>query len=948
MKMMTLVEKTVSVALVFLCLSSLAIAQGVGAIAGTVQDATGGVIPGVAVVLSNPGTIGGNQQAVTDERGAYQFMRLVPRSNYSVKAELAGFRTAVRENVIVNADATARVDLTLNLGETSETLTVTGEAPLLDTTAVLTQTVMGREILDKLPTGRDLWTVSRMVPAVAINKYDVGGSDSLGQSAARVHGSRPLENDYMIDGMDTSTPSSGGTSASYYDTAMFQEVNYQTGNASAEYQRGGIVYNMITKTGTNVFHGAFSFTGTNQHLQANNVTPALLSDLLAAVPAKVLQANPNFLPGTKILTFLDGASSLSGPIVRDQLWFSASYQRRTLNRLVIGSYNTDGTQMVDDNRQYNYSIKLSWQVSSGSQLQYLHNMNYRAAFHRNNGSLTTPRDFYDARATWIQDFHTPINQLKWTATLSPRLVLDTAISLMSHDSPRRRQDAVQPGDIPRYDIVTSTYTVAWEAYGKGPQYTGGINAGLNYIIGSHDLKVGYQFGRGNVGQINYSTSNYPSGLRANYRNGVPDSVNTYNTPNQSVALSQDHGVFIQDKWMLTRKLTANLGLRLQKTNGWVPAVCQVETIFIKGQCFSEVKNVPDWLDLSPRFGLIYDVSGDGKTALKLAANRYYIATGTSYPNRVNPITLARDTRSWIDLSGDEIPQLNELGSSTGFNLGTTNHYATEVKRPYVNELNVEVERQLPGEIVVALGYFHRELRRNIGSKNLAVPLESYTPLQVTERSSGRQVTVYNQSPALLGQFNVLFDNFPGLDGQFNGVDLTFNKRLSNHWMIMSGLAVGRGSGDINETADLNNPNNNVFRRGLDANDVPFAFKAAGIYELPYGISVSESVQHFSGWPQADTVTIGSNTVALTQVSQSLRVTPQDGSVRLPAVNTVDLAARKTFGIGEQVSAEPVMEIFNLMNANPILGRTTQLGPAYHRASSILGGRVWRFGLNVKF
>lgn len=160
--------------------------------------------------------------------------------------------------------------------------------------------------------------------------------------------------------------------------------------------------------------------------------------------------------------------------------------------------------------------------------------------------------------------------------------------------------------------------------------------------------------------------------------------------------------------------------------------------------------------------------------------------------------------------------------------------------------------------------------------------------------------------------------------------------------------MGRGSGDISETADLNNPNNNVFRRGLDENDVPFAFKAVGIYELPYGISVSGSGQHFSGWPQAATVTVGSNTVALTQVSQSLRVAPRDGSVRLPAVNTVDLAARKTFRIGEQVSAEPVMEVFNLMNANAIVGRTTQLGSAYHRATSILGGRVWRFGLNVKF
>jgi hypothetical protein len=108
------------------------------------------------------------------------------------------------------------------------------------------------------------------------------------------------------------------------------------------------------------------------------------------------------------------------------------------------------------------------------------------------------------------------------------------------------------------------------------------------------------------------------------------------------------------------------------------------------------------------------------------------------------------------------------------------------------------------------------------------------------------------------------------------------------------------------------------------------------------------VQHFSGWPEDEVVTVGRNTVALTQVSQSLRAAPRDGSVRLPAVTTVDLAARKTFRIGGQVSAEPVVEVFNLWNANTVVGRTTVLGPAYHRATSILGGRVLRFGFNINF
>lgn len=157
MKPRALVQKTFLAMLLFLFLSPVAKAQGVGAIGGTVQDVSGAVIPGVTVILSNPGTIGGNQQVVSDERGLYQFSRLVPSSTYSVKAELGGFRAVVRSSVVVTADSVARVDLTLEVGEVSDTVTVTGQMPLLDTTSVYKQTVLDRQTPEVLPTGRDIW-----------------------------------------------------------------------------------------------------------------------------------------------------------------------------------------------------------------------------------------------------------------------------------------------------------------------------------------------------------------------------------------------------------------------------------------------------------------------------------------------------------------------------------------------------------------------------------------------------------------------------------------------------------------------------------------------------------------------------------------------------------------------------------------------------------------------
>jgi hypothetical protein len=431
-----------------------------------------------------------------------------------------------------------------------------------------------------------------------------------------------------------------------------------------------------------------------------------------------------------------------------------------------------------------------------------------------------------------------------------------------------------------------------------------------------------------------------------FRNGVPDSVNTYNTPVTTENYTLDQAVYIQDKWAPIKRLTLNLGLRAQKTFGWVPAGCQTATIFIAARCFDKVDGVPDWFDVAPRFGLVYDVFGDGRTAVKFSVNRYYLTNGVAHTSRVNPLRLTSDTRAWTDRNGDEIPQLDELGPSTGFNLGTTNRYSPNVRRPYANEFLIELERQLPYDVVASASFIRRETRREIGSKNMLVSPESYIPLVVTERNSGQTVTVYNLAPSLRGRFDFLFDNFPGLNSAYNGADFTVKKRLSNHWMVLSGLSIGKNVGDIYGTADLNNPNN-TFRRGVIEFDVPVSFKTSAAYQFPYDISLSANVQHFTGFPEEDQVTVGSNTVALTQVTQTIDIAPR-GTHRLPSVNVGDFAVKKLLRFSRGITAEPALELFNVTNANTVQGRVTTLGPAYQRATSIMRGRMLRVGVNVKF
>jgi hypothetical protein len=935
-------------AVTFICLSSSASAQGVGAIAGTVTDASGAVLPGVAVTLSSAqGTVGGRQEALTDGRGAYQFLRLVP-GTYRIHAVLQGFRPFTQEGILVNSDTTARADAKLEIGTMEEGVVVTGEAPLLDTTSALKQTVISQEVLESLPNRMDVWAITRVIPSVIVSKVDVGGSESFLQSGVTVRGT-DNEGGYMIDGMDVSSLDGEGDGATMYlDPYAFAESNFLAGNNPAEAARGGLIFNMVTKTGTNEIHGGAMFSGANRNMGYKNYSPALRGQLLATLSPLILAIKPDIEPGADINYIWDSGMWLAGPIKRDKLWFSTTYHYQKLLQYFLGSYNPDGTQTPDDHYLYTTNNKVAWQMNRNSQLSYYFTLQRKVNGHRLGGS------FADSRASNSNNKYPTVHQLKWTSSRSSKLLLDAATSIFQVDDRFSRQPDVQDGDIARFDSVTNTATLALGTYSNNPMFRGVFLGSVSYFTTTHDVKAGYSMNyakrTGNV----YSTS----GMRAIYRSGVPDSVNTYNTPVSSVTQDREQGLYVQDRWRPSRKLTLNLGLRFETNYGWMPETCQPETPFIAGQCFAAVTGAPDWKTVNPRFSAVYDLGGDGRTALKFAANRYVVPVGVQVVGRVNPVRDTNDTRQWrpqsrcaeadtvgCDRNGDLVPQLNELGPSNGYNLGTTARYADGYSWPNANEYTVEVQRQLPGNMVVSGGYTRREKRHQLGSRNMAVPASTYIPLTVTEAQSAKSVTVYNQAPVLRGRLDTVWDNDPQMDSTYNGGDITLNKRLSNKWMMTGGVSLGKNVGYVGP-ADLNNPNSGEFVRGIQGDDVPFSFRMSGLYELPYGVSVSGSFQHQSGFPELTTVSVGSNTVALTQTTQTVIVASR-GTTRYPDLNQLDISLRKAVRVGKKVF-QPRVDFYNLTNAATIRSWVTQLGPTYQRPSAIQRGLLIKAGMHVDF
>ena len=947
------------------------LAQGVGAIGGTIMDQSNAVLPGVTVTLVSPGIVGGNQATVSDGQGAYQFTRLVP-GRYSVRAELSGFRTAIQESITVDADKTSRADVRLLVGAVEEAMTVTGETPLLDTTSALKQAVMSREILDTIPMAQDIWSIARVAEGVHLSKYDVGGRQMLAQSSATSHNSSTQN--YQVDGMDINSYS-GGISF-YVDSFQYQEINYQTDNQTASAYSGGVGMNMISKSGTNRFLGSGMFHGATHAMESDNVgrTSALAQAIGVQIPGKVLTTNPDMFYGGDTLHIFDSGIAIGGPIKKDKVWFQASYYGGSLYNHLLGSYNTDGTLLLVTNRFLEPTGKITWQINPANQL---HVTESRVGVTRpQQAGGPTVTQYFSFEASLRNLSANTLQMARWTSILSPHMVLDAGFMTTNGQTNSGPQlDVVRDGSIPHFDSVTLNNTVAASNYAINSGRRSEFMGTLSYSSNSHQLQGGAQFyvtenERGTYGYAPF----YPLNMQAVYSNGVPTSVRTFNAPTDYFRRAHETGVYLQDKWTPISKLTLNLGVRYARSVSWLndhqqfgltvdaTPICQVQTIFVSGQCFPAVI-APTLNVITPHFSMVYDVKGDGRTALKFSANQYP-QQQVALADRVNPVGTTSDTRAWTvcaagqkvgcDLNGDKEPQLNEFGASSGFNAGTTNRFDPNLKQPYDLEVSAGFEQQLPANMVFSANYFFRGYRNQIAATNLAVPSSTYIPLSVTEVNSGQQLTVYNQNPALAGKFDVLFSNSPLLNSNFNGVDFSLNKRLSHRWSLLSSLSLSHNVGDVYcggivactaAIGDLNNPNL-AFRTGPGPQDVPVFAKLSGVYELPMGFSTGFSGSYFQGWPDRTTVLVQANSVKLTQGTQAVTIQPV-GTTTLPSINLWDFNLRKSFKAG-RFSFDPRVDIYNAFNVAAATSWITQLGSTFHRPIAITGGRLIKAGFNMTF
>ena len=944
---MQLARRLVVIVLGIAWVSAPVFAQQTGTLSGVVRDSQGGVLPGVTVSVAGPALIGGSRASTTGDVGSYQFTALPPGA-YQVTYELSGFRSLKREDVRVQVAQTTRLDAELGVGSLQETVTVAGGSPVVDVSSTTTQTNISKELFDAIPTGRNPWVMAGLVPGVVTGRLDVGGTEGMQQYNLEAFGSADSQKSFSIDGLKTNWGGgSGGATMQYYGFEMYEEYNMQTASGVAESDVSGIYMNMVTKSGGNRFSSDHNFYFMNNTLQTTNIDDALRTRLgLKAGQQSGAAGNPIDLS-------YDWSSTIGGPIKRDKVWFFGALRRWRLDQFQVGALNANGSQAIDDNLINNYMGKVTWQAGAATKASFMFNRNDKFRFHRRDA----PYLFSEDKASVLQDqpaqnYVAQINQVWGKST-----VFDARVGRMWGVFPTRYQSDVTPSDIAIRDIVRNTQSNAATEQSLNPNHRYQANANVGYFTqhlgpGSHDVKVGTQ--------LSWEKMQYDrirnGDLFLETNDGVALRAQLGNTPVMSDHRLQTWGAFAQDRWMIGRA-TMNYGVRFDGVKAYLPAQSSPAGTFVGARSFAAMDVYNFNLNVAPRVGIAYDLFGKGRTAVKAYYGRFYNQFGSEIAESVNPNARIDVQVPWLDRNSNLRLDPGELTLTnfTGFS-GIFPRMDAGATRPYSDEMNIGVDHQLMRDFAVSVSYHRRQHRNGLGIVDLARPSTAYTAITRTyadPQRGAQTITVYSLDPALVKSRDRVITNVALLESDYNGMQFSFNKRMSNRWQLLGGLTLQKHQGfshngtytNPGTNTDVNNPNYQLNRDGSAIfTDIPWSFNLSGSYQLPYDVQFSGRYQARAGDPLMRTITIA----GLPQGSEGGVWVQPRGVDRTETVNKfLDVRVMKRFQIGA-TRLEGSVDVFNLLNGNHVLAQNEGIGTTLGRPSRILAPRIVRLGATLHF
>ncbi|HEX6162373.1 MAG TPA: carboxypeptidase regulatory-like domain-containing protein [Vicinamibacterales bacterium] len=985
-------------------LPALAAAQSV--FTGTVKDTSGAVMPGVTVEAASPVLIEKVKSAITDENGQYRIVDLRP-GVYSLTFTLPGFNTQTREGIELQSNFTATIDVALSVGTLQESVTVSGASPVVDVQSNVKQQVLSREVLDAVPTAKTIQGLGQLVLGVTLNSPDVGGSRAMQQTYFAIRGTGGAQSVVLVDGLMTNGLMGDGAVQAYHNEAMSQEMVYQTAGGAAETLTGGITMNLVPKDGGNQFRGGAKWARSPESWQGNNLTDRLKSMGVTGVD--------------RIDHFEEFNVEQGGPIMKNKLWFFGAFRQAYYDKPIANTFMTDGSlpypqayarcaanpgsceQGISDEKMANPVLRLTWQASERNKLAVYMDRALRLRGHA-MGSLTDPRT---ASVIW----NTPTfatGSLKWTSTLSSKLLLEVGTSF----NRERYDNLYQPGvlaergtpewyrNVRKDDTSTGFLWNASSAQlGNYPDRYN-VQGSLSYVTGAHNFKVGVMDQWGYYRRYNNANAD----LYQTYQNGVPLRVTVLNTPLEvQENLGANFGIYAQDSWNLG-KLTLNYGLRFDYLNQYIVGQPAMQGRFANVAAYDDIQ-LPTWKDVSPRVSAVYNLSGDGKTAVRVGYNKFVTAQTTGFAQLYNPTALTTQQLAWTDVNGNDIAdgergcvgyptagcEINFAGLPSNFGVRSLAQFDPDLKRPYQLAFNAGVTHEVLTGLTLSFEYLRSDFRNITVRQNSLRTAASYDQFTVASPLDGKSINVWLPKPGVASQVANIDSTSEDMKRWYNGFDMSFNARMRGGIRAFGGLSIERSLNDVCVSA-ASDPNRSLYCNQAESG-IPWQkqVKATVVYPLPWqGISVSAAYQGLNGylsgtaaqayggftagtgfdnprglgtfWLVTPTLRYAANcTGSCTPGALVLPAMSASGvasiSVPLvapeteytPRINQFDFSASKSIEFGA-IRVTPKLDIFNALNSDDYTSVvSTQFGAAtYMRPSVVLQGRIIRVGADVRW
>jgi Carboxypeptidase regulatory-like domain/TonB dependent receptor len=823
-----------------------------GKLTGTVAQADQAVIPGATVEISSPALLGGPRSATTSATGTYVFLNL-PVGRYTVTASLTGFKTIVRENIDVSADATVTLDFVLPVGAVSELVTVSAEAPIVDAKASSVDTRFDSELLTKLPTTRDAF-YDLALTAPGMSEGSGAPSQTTEFQSPTAYGSATNENVFLINGVDATSPRAGSFGSLVnvnYDAV--EEVRIVATGSKAEYANfSGAAIDVMTKSGSNTFHGSgalYSKLGSPADNQPD-VNETFGTDFIFVPEGEQLSGESK--------KDWEGSGTIGGPLMQDKLWFFGAFDylrsaslppRWSLQNEYWGRYADAKISAAPFTNQrawfsYHYENNDGSGWSWGQEPQWDTTMTY--------GSASVN--------------HTSAAQWQWFPN-NKTAVSAKYLGFWTNDEPH------VPSDAPPHPGYINWWK--WADYGingafpyveaqKSNRHT--VQADMSHyadeFLGQHDIKFGVQYTKGRGDWQGGYFQNYVNFLYpyrwtqsvANMQDWYGDTgllfYNNKDTLNPflTVRTADSAGVFFDDQWAVNRRLTINVGLRFDrmttkygvgKVYDFVNSPEEINAPPAVLRDRASTGNLYDFKTLGPRLGASYLLTDDGKTVARANYGRYYQPISVETLRRFGPDMpeLHRTVQlflvgpwSSVDTNGDgEIDTVETRDAARRVNGLTpiqetvqtsdpswTLNVADDLKNQFTDLFTLNFEREVMRNASFGVSYIYKRagnIFANIPINSVTGQEWQYERIPFTT-STGQQVQLYS---VLFQDYNgdgvtdgedvawvsthssYRVQNMPSFDGvkpkrTYQGLQFVFNKRFSDRWQGLASFLYSNSDG----------------------------------------------------------------------------------------------------------------------------------------------------------